>query len=124
MGRSFKEIQVGAEKKGVREILSIDHPRFEGFFKRLQREMQSTSRIPRHGYFYKDREGSLYFGVDEEKEHEEIIREVLQTMPGIDIEGTLEWFTNLEDFCDCEDCQRVLSLIRPKRRVETVEPEN
>jgi hypothetical protein len=33
MGRPFKEIQVGAEKKGVREILSIDNPDLKGFLK-------------------------------------------------------------------------------------------
>ena len=99
----------------MKGILTIDHPRFEEFIERLQNELESRSRVPRHGYFYKDQEGNLYFGVDEEKEHEEIIREILESMIEIDTEKTIRWFKSLEDFCDCEHCQWVLSLIRPKK---------
>lgn len=97
------------------EILTVDHPRFEKFYKRLLRKLESTSRIPKHSYFYKDRDGNLYLGVDIEKEHEEIIREVLQAMGGIDVEQTISSFKELDEFCDCDYCQTVLSLIRPEK---------
>jgi hypothetical protein len=97
------------------QILTIDHPRFKNFYKRLLRKLESASRIPKHSYFYKDREGNLYFGLDVEKEHEEIIREVLQAMGGIDAEETIKSFKELDEFCDCDYCQNVLKLIRPKK---------
>lgn len=115
MGNPFKNIREGVKERRTTEILTIDHPRFDKFIQRLLKKLNSTSRIPITSYFYKDREGNLYLGFDEEKEHEEIIREVLQTMPGIDTEETITWFKSLEDFCDCEHCQWVLSLIRPKK---------
>ncbi len=99
----------------MREILKIDHPRFDKFLNKLLKKMESPSRIPRTAFFYEDPEGDLYVGWDEEKEHEEIIREVLHGIDGIDTEKTLEWFKNLEDLCDCEHCQWILSLIRPKK---------
>ncbi len=97
------------------EILTIDHPRFEKFYKRSLRKLESSSRIPKHTYFYKDRDGNLYLGVDVEKEHEEIIREVLQAMGGIDVEETIKSFKELGEFCDCYYCQNVLRLISPKK---------
>lgn len=97
------------------DILTIDHPRFEKFYRRLVRRLESTSRIPTHTYFYKDRDGNLYIGIDIEKEHEEIIREVLQAMGGIDVEETIRLFKELDEFCDCDYCQNVLRLIKPKK---------
>jgi hypothetical protein len=111
-------------RRKMAEILTIDHPRFEKFLNKLLKKMNSTSRILRTSFFYKDREGNLYLGFDEEREHEEMIREVLQGMNGIDTEGTLQWFKNLEDFCDCEDCQWVLSVIRPRKTAGTDGPKN
>ena len=50
------------------DTLTIDHPRFKKFYKRLLRKLESTSRIPKHSYFYKDREGQpIPLGVDQKK---------------------------------------------------------
>ena len=96
------------------EILKIDHPQFDEFFCRLQKTLESPRHISRHGYFYKDSEGDLYYGFDEEKWHEEAIRKILGGMEGIDVEATIRWFKSLENFCDCEHCQYVMNLIRPR----------
>ena len=100
--------------KNRSEILKIDHPRFDEFFCRLQKALESPRPIPRSAYFYKDSQGDLYCGFDEEKEHQEIILDILESMEGVDAEATIRWFKSLEDFCDCEHCQYVLSLIRPR----------
>ncbi len=74
------------------EILTINHPRFENFYQRLLKKLGSTSRIPKYSYFYKDRDGNLYLGVNLKKEYERTIREILQGIGGFDVERTITSF--------------------------------
>lgn len=104
----------------MKEILTMDDPRFEGFCEKLLTGLEdlrqkkcSKGRIP-PGHFDKDGEGNLTFVIDISPfEKSQLVKKALREMENIDVEGTLRFFNAIDHFCDCEDCKKVLDIIRP-----------
>jgi hypothetical protein len=108
----------------VKEILSIDDPRFENFLDRLEGHLEQCRneiiekankrrKIP-PGVFTKDADGNLLYEVSiPPEEKNKIVRKALEeTGDLIDIEGTIKFLQTIDGFCDCEDCKKVLDLIK------------
>lgn len=104
----------------LKEVLSIDSPRFEEFCEKLSGATEtlkskkcSECRIPR-GHFETDIDGNQWYVVDIPPfEKSQLVRATLEEMGDIDIKGTLKFFNAIDHFCECEHCKQILDLIRP-----------